>query len=398
MTTLSDPTATATLDEMLGRTYRDALPVIAGNRELTEELRHPADQNIEALEAAGFYKLTLPKKYGGFEAPMSVQIEALRQIAIACPNTAWAVCLHVTANWIAGSYPDELQADIYSVPAPRTTFVSAPTGKAVRQADGSAVVNGKWAFCTGNTHAQWGTFAAMMSQNDGTSAPVTVTMPYTDLARLDDWFAFGMGGTGSNSVVADNVRVPAHRIISLPDLIGPTPLSAELASNGFFSQIPIASTFLTVGMAIPLGIADGAMELWLDRLPGRQITYSRYPLQSEAPITHHQAAEAAMKIETVRQHTRLAAELLESFVFTAPSIEQRGEIRGHVGYTTRIAKEAVELLFQASGASAIQRSVPIQQYHRDMQAIATHAFLSPPTNLEVYGRTLLGLDPDTTWI
>lgn len=396
VTLASDP-ATNTLDEMLQRTYAEAVPVIGANRVLTEELRHPADQNIQALEDAGFYKLTVPKKFGGFEASMSTQIEVLRRIAIADPNTAWAVCLHTAANWIAGSFPDELQAEVYSAAAPRNTFVSAPTGRVTPQPGGTAIVNGKWAFTTGNTHAQWATFAALMDQDGLDPAPVFVTMPYSDLERVDDWYAFGMGGTGSNSVAAKDVRVPEHRIIALPDLVGPKVLSVDLADNGYF-HTPIASTFLTVGMAVPLGIAEGALQLWRDRLPGRQITYSRYPVQAEAPITHHQVAEAAMKIETVRQHTRLAAELLERFTVRPPTMDERGLIRGHVGYTTRLAKEAVEILFQASGASSIQRSVPIQQYHRDMQALATHAFLSPTTNLEVYGRTFLGLDPDTAWI
>jgi hypothetical protein len=62
------------------------------------------------------------------------------------------------------------------------------------------------------------------------------------------------------------------------------------------------------------------------------------------------------------------------------------------------ARDCVALLYQASGASAIMRNVPIQRYHRDIQAISQHAFLFAPTVLETYGRTLLGLEPNSVFI
>ncbi len=36
---------------------------------------------------------------------------------------------------------------------------------------------------------------------------------------MDDWYATGMSATGSNTIVADNVFVPAHRCLPLPDML-----------------------------------------------------------------------------------------------------------------------------------------------------------------------------------
>jgi hypothetical protein len=37
----------------------------------------------------------------------------------------------------------------------------------------------------------------------------------------------------------------------------------------------------------------------------------------------------------------------------------------------------------------------IQRYQRDMQALSNHAIMHPQTGLELYGRILCGLQPNT---
>jgi hypothetical protein len=46
------------------------------------------------------------------------------------------------------------------------------------------------------------------------------------------------------------------------------------------------------------------------------------------------------------------------------------------------ALSEADLLFFASGASAIQSHVPIQRFQRDMQALANHAIMHPQTTVE----------------
>ena len=56
----------------------------------------------------------------------------------------------------------------------------------------------------------------------------------------------------------------------------------------------------------PVGTARGAMDAFLERLPGRGITYTNYTNKAEAPVTHLQLAEASMKIDSSDAHVRLA--------------------------------------------------------------------------------------------
>ena len=138
----------------------------------------------------------------------------------------------------------------------------------------------------------------------------------------------------------------------------------------------------------------------MERLPGRPITYTQYTNQAEAQLTHLQLAEAKTKIELARfLVTRLTeatwADAQAEFDMT---LEERARIRSDAAYATRLAREAVEILNSASGASSIRKDVPFRQIFRDMQAVALHAALNPNAGLEVYGRVLLGLDPATTLI
>ena len=45
--------------------------------------------------------------------------------------------------------------------------------------------------------------------------------------------------------------------------------------------------------------------------------------------------------------------------------------------------------------TSIQEHMAIQRYQRDIQALSNHAIMHPQTGLELYGRILCGLQPNT---
>ena len=67
-------------------------------------------------------------------------------------------------------------------------------------------------------------------------------------------------------------------------------------------------------------------------------------------------------------------------------------VSGWIAYAVRPAwRPGGHLL--ASGGSGLAESNPVQRAWRDLHAINQHALLQLPTNAEIYGRTILGLDP-----
>jgi hypothetical protein len=161
-----------------------------------------------------------------------------------------------------------------------------------------------------------------------------------------------VAATGSCTSSAADVFVPAHRVVISAEMLaeppaGYVPPAPTGREYGLFSYI------IAQGAAALVGIARGAHDLFLERLPGRGITYTSWTL------------------------------------------EERATVRGHAAYAVELAKEATTALYEASGATAIQRAVPIQRFHRDLQGLALHGMILLQPSLEVYGRVLLGLDPDT---
>ena len=79
-------------------------------------------------------------------------------------------------------------------------------------------------------------------------------------------------------------------------------------------------------------------------------------------------------------------------------LDERAQTRVDNGIACRLAKEAVDIYAGASGGSSIYSDVPIQRIVRDVYAANQHALMNPTTNVELYGRILCGLEPNTLYI
>jgi alkylation response protein AidB-like acyl-CoA dehydrogenase len=375
---------------------RTLVPTLRANAQRTEEQRRVADENIEALTDAGVFRMTVARHFGGYESSVAVQFDVLAEIASACPSTSWVATILTAMLWQVGMFPDETQDEVFADPRVRVASVFAPAGRA-RQVAGGVVVSGSWPFNTGCLHSRWAILTALVEDGAGGAAPASLLIPYSELTILDDWFATGMAGTGSNTTVAEDVFVPAHRLV---------PLAAELALDfpsarhreSAYWNVPFVGYLIAQATGTPVGLARGALDAFMRRLPGRAITYTDYGDQATAPVTHLQVGEATMKIFSAAAHAREAVELVSTTPGREAPLEVRARIRAHSGYATALARDAVDILYAASGASAIQASVPIQRYQRDIQALANHALLAPATSLELFGRLACGLSPNTPFI
>ena len=367
------------------------VPMLRTNALAAEAARRVPEASFEALSEAGIFRMMAPKRYGGDEADFQTQSDVLAEIGRGCPSTSWVATIFSAMGWLVGVFPDEAQEEVFEGRDPRISGVFSPTGTAVPKG-GGFVVNGRWPFNTGCHGARWTVLNAVLGE--GVGLPTCVLVKSRELKVLDDWHASGMAATGSNTIVAENVFVPAHRSLPLPDMIEARYPPRHNATSPYFNY-PTAAVLTVNAGGTPLGIARGALETFVERLPGRGITYTTYTNKSEAPVTHLQLGEASLKIESADAHVRRAAALLDSHSSGPMSLESRVKARAHIAYATGLAREAVDTLFLASGASSIQTQIPIQRFQRDIQALANHAILHAQTGIELYGRVLCGLPPNT---
>jgi alkylation response protein AidB-like acyl-CoA dehydrogenase len=379
------------MSTVLERT-RALLPRLRDNAEATERARRVLPETFDAMSGAGIFRMTAPKKFGGDEVDFQTQCDVLAEVARGCPSSSWAATILSAMSWLAGMYPDEAQAEIFGDGDPRISGVFSPTGTAVPK-DGGFVVNGKWGFNTGGQGSNWTVLNTILQEGGG--LPLCVIARTRELERLDDWNATGMAGTGSHTVVATDIFIPAHRAVPLPDLVeGRGAPNRHTASNPYFN-LPLAPVLIVNGGGTPLGTARGAFDTFMQRLPGRPIAYTNYTNRAEAAVTHLQVGEASLLIDSCDDHVRRACALLDGEGATRLSVLDRVRSRAHVTYATGLARQAVDILFNASGATSIQPHVPIQRFQRDIQALANHAVMHTQTGTELYGRVLCGLEPNT---
>lgn len=150
-----------------------------------------------------------------------------------CPSASWVATILSAMSWVAGTFPDEAQEEVFDSKDPRISGVFSPTGKAVRK-NGGYVVNGRWGYNTGGHGSDWTVVNAVWTDDDGTDVPQCVLLRSRELRRLDDWHASGMAATGSSTIFAEDVFVPAHRAQPIPEMAEARFAPRHNADNPYF--------------------------------------------------------------------------------------------------------------------------------------------------------------------
>lgn len=381
-------------EELLRRTEA-LVPLLRANAAATERDGRLPAENVAALARAGVFGMTAPREAGGFELPVATQVDVLATIARGCGSTSWVAAVYSVGIWMAGNFDDRIQEEVFAQPDVRVTLVGAPTGRLTSTAAGAYSLSGSWSFNTGCLDGHWAIVGAIRAGEDGEDDAVLAIVPYEQLEIADDWDVSGLCGTGSRTISADAVEVTEHQLWPMSEAGASIRRSARHADHPYW-RTPIGPLITANSAGTPLGLGQGALELYLDGLhPGRPMTLTTYADRSRAPITHLQVGEAAVQLEAAAFHAGRCAALVDSHCQSGEpfTMLERARIRSDVGRVTGLAQAAAHLLLEGSGASAIHRDVPIQRIVRDIDALAQHAVMHPPTNIELYGRVLCGLEP-----
>jgi len=73
----------------------------------------------------------------------------------------------------------------------------------------------------------------------------------------------------------------------------------------------------------------------------------------------------------------------------------RGRIRRDTGFASKMLWDAMDMLASASGGSLAGSRNPMNRIWRDARVANLHSVVCTTTNLELYGRMLCGLEPNT---
>ncbi|WP_433259950.1 acyl-CoA dehydrogenase family protein [Actinosynnema sp. CS-041913] len=392
MTTVQTPPR-----EGLEQRAAELVPLLRKNALWSEENRRLHPETVEALADAGIFRMRIPARYGGYECDTRTLTRVAAELGRGDASVGWTASVWWIPGWMVGMFPDEVQDEVYATPDVRVCGTLSPSATAVAT-DGGYVVNGKWGFISGAHHSHWQEILAVAPGPDGEPEPIMALVPMSDLRMVDDWHTSGLRGSGSVSTVAEDLFVPRERVLTMGAIMTQQYASVLNATIPMY-RLPLMPVTAASSVGNVIGIAKGALEAFLERLPGRKITYTDYTSQRDAPVTHLQVAEAALKIDEAEFHGHRIAELADAKAAAAApwTTEERALSRVSMGVVCKRATEAVDILNSASGGTSIYSHVPIQRITRDLHALTQHALATPHVSFETYGRVLCGLAPNTTY-
>ncbi len=67
--------------------------------------RRLSPETFDALSQADVFRMTAPKRFGGFETDFVTQCEVLAEIARGCGSSSWVATIFSAMSWLVGTLP-----------------------------------------------------------------------------------------------------------------------------------------------------------------------------------------------------------------------------------------------------------------------------------------------------
>jgi alkylation response protein AidB-like acyl-CoA dehydrogenase len=390
------------VDATLKRPSRD--DILEAARDLVPALRKTALQaerdriipvdTHRAFQEAGFYRLFQPARYGGYEMPIGMMVEVAGELGRGCGSSAWIFSNLAVQNWIIGMHAPQAQDDVWSHDADALCASSFPTqGGSGRYVDGGLVLNGIWSFASGIDFVDWENLQVFIPKENGPPDHRFALVPKRDFTIEDDWAAGGLAGTGSKSIVFQDVFVPEHRVLNT-QLIGGGPSPGSAVNSGPLYKVPPWSVGTKVFSGPALGIARGAYELIVEEMSAR-LSVGRVKM-SELPTVQIRVAEAAAEIDAacalLLKDCDEAMKIAETD--DKPALPQRARWRLNNAFAGQLCLRAIERLHPLIGARGINDpdSLFLLAW-RDIHAAVSQITMAWDIQAVNAGRVQFGLPP-----
>jgi alkylation response protein AidB-like acyl-CoA dehydrogenase len=293
-------------------------------------------------------------------------------------------------SWMACRLPFETQQELFADrPFILASAPITPAGRAER-IDGGYRVWGtfRYASCLGNS--DW-SFASAPVPDGEVAIPHTFLLPLSEVTVNDDWFMSGMAATSSGSFTANGVFVPESRSLPL-DVFFSADRHPGAAHEEAFMRYPVI-TIAVMMAALPLGCAEGCVELMRERLAST-VVFGTVP-RIELPMSRVRWGKALEKVRCARLlfEDVLNRAIASGDAVAAPSEEERGQQELDLMTVAHLAQEAVGLVGDGMGSSPYKLGDPIQRARRDINVMANHYFHDDDIVSERATRFILGLGP-----
>jgi alkylation response protein AidB-like acyl-CoA dehydrogenase len=367
-------------------------PLITAHAARIEQEREISPEVLSALHDAQLFRMLVPKSCAGAEVAPAVFMQAIEELAKADGSTAWCVAqasgCSMAAAYVEPKVAREMFGDVRSVMAWGPV---GPNAKAVA-VEGGYRASGSWSFASGIKHAGWlGCHCPVVEADgaprlgsDGKPAERTMLIPKASAKIKDIWRVVGLKGTGSDNYRTDDLFVPDAYTFTRES-------AADRRETGPLYRFTIFHLYGTGFAAIGLGLARGALDDFV-ALAATKIPKTKTFVLRDNAVIQSQVALAEAKLASSRSF--LLQTLHETWDVAvrgeALSLPQRAALKLAGTYAVHQAKDVIDTVYHAAGATAIFESNPFERRFRDVHTVIQQV-QAQFANFEMVGQVLLGL-------
>ncbi|MFJ9409531.1 acyl-CoA dehydrogenase family protein [Streptomyces sp. NPDC101393] len=327
----------------------------------------------DGVVEAGFARHFVPARWGGSAGSVTDLLHAVSTVAQGCTSAAWCASVLAGAGRMGAYLPEEGQQELWAKSAD-TAVVGAlvPRGSAT-EVTGGWRVTGEWNFTSAVALSDWALVCAMVPRANGRE-PWFFALPRQDYRVADTWTSVGMRGTGSDTLLADNVFVPGHRGFRRQDM-------ADGNSVGSDARCHTAPLRLLSGLlfgAPALGAARAALRVWAE--------HSGAATDDTNVAARTSLARMAIGVDGAGLLMERAARVAD-----APHAGPHELVRSPADCAHAVDQlvDVVEELLRTSGSSGQLAGHPLQRIWRDVHSLASHVALRFGPVGAAYGARLL---------
>jgi alkylation response protein AidB-like acyl-CoA dehydrogenase len=382
MATASDPTA-----EQILASARAMAPAIAARSAEIEALRRLPDDLVAELRAAGVFRMGRSRAKGGPQMTLPQHLQVIEVLAEADPSVGWCVKIGTDSGIIAELLPPPASARLL----PRPDMVTAGQFTAGRgrlqRVDGGYVLNGRFPFASGITHADAVMSGAMLFDEPGEPVLGPGGVPESRLAfcRADElviedtWHTHGLRGSGSTHYRAEAVFIPEDQALRID----------ERLFEGREALYASGLNWVTTMAAVPLGTARRALDEAKALIAERTGGLPPQPMR-QLPHVRETIAEAETRYGAARAFLHSAADAFWAELEQGtPAVETKGRLALANVNCFRMAAEVTRQLFDLIGANVVFEGQPLERLARDALTLNQHMIIARPA-LASYGAMMLG--------
>lgn len=362
---------------------RDLRELLKEEQEGTEQRGTYSPELHEEFAKAGFYRMLAPETFGGLQVDPGTYFKVITEVARGNPSAAWCLSLGSGHSLPLATYwGEQAQREAFGEDG---VFIcphrnQGGFGRAER-VDGGFRVTHTFNYCSGVPYSTHFMGTTLLDMPDGGRQQLVIVIPRSEYTIVDDWGGgqtLGMQGSGSNSVILDDVFVPSHMAIPYTwhDHLGPTP-GSEL------HQTPLYMGRLTAFYAgeiisVAIGTALAAFDEFEAIIRKKGVVKDPKTLRINTEGIQRVFGQALTLLDSAQSIMSDVGNLYmelstQAYEGTRPfTYKDDTRLRGRVHQAGQLAIQALDQVFQHAGSAATRRGERMQRYYRDMAMFKGH--------------------------